>query len=70
MAIDDLKKLRDGLPRKWREKLSEITGKSSATVEGVLFGRFNNTEILDAAIAMAHDEKKNAEKRKELLNQL
>ncbi len=64
LSKKELKKLRDGLPRGWREKLVEQSGKSISMVEKVLFGADGkyDAEIIQKAISL-RDENRESKKQ-------
>lgn len=69
MAPEELEKLKNSLPGNHLAELSKRTGFSQMYVWQVLNGSRNNNEIVDAAIALAKEEKRRCSKRqKEIAN--
>lgn len=70
MNKKELKKIKDLLPEGYGPRLQEITGKSLVTIYNTLNGRTRNDAVIDAAIALAEENKKAREAKKEWLASL
>lgn len=66
----ELIKLKEKLPKGFRQRLASITGYSVRSIDGVLAGQFLNEEILRAAIAMAEEYQSELKKLSEKINSL
>ena len=70
MNPSDLLNLKTKLPRGARKTLAEITGKSVQTIDGVLAGRFENDEVVEAAITLAEEHQLRLKSLSEKINSL
>ena len=59
MTKNELKKLKSSLPRGSRKIIAERTGKHISAVDQVLRGEFFNQEIIDLALAIAEEHRRN-----------
>lgn len=70
MQIDDLKTLRQKLPRGWSIALRKATGRGRDLISKVLNGHVENPKILKAAVRLAQQEETRKEREKLELAQL
>ena len=68
--IEDLKKLRDLLPKDFAVQIETTTGFSPSTIYKVLNGKRNNNEIIDAAISLAKEQKTKVGLQKQAIGEL
>jgi predicted transcriptional regulator len=57
MTAEELKDLRNKLPRGWINRLSKKSGFERSTVHKVLHGKSTNTKVLDALLEMLKEDK-------------
>jgi hypothetical protein len=67
MTVQELKKLRNNLPRGYGRKVAEMTGKHTSAVYQTLTGKINCSDIIDAAITLAKEE---AQRNEDIKNRL
>jgi hypothetical protein len=71
MKTRELDKLKSKLPKKYRETLWQRLNKYSiSSINAVLRGDFENTEIIDAAILLAEEHQNELKSRVEKINSL
>jgi hypothetical protein len=71
MKTKELDKLKKKLPKKWRLLLwTRLNKYSISTINQVLRGDFNNTEIIDAAIQLAEEHQTELKSRSEKISGL
>jgi hypothetical protein len=57
MTAEELKDLRNKLPRGWINRISKKSGFERSTVHKVLHGKSNNTKVLDATLEILKEDK-------------
>ncbi len=68
--IEDLKKLRDLLPKDFAVQIETTTGFSPSTIYKVIAGERSNPKIIDAAIVLAKEQKTKLESQKLAIGEL
>ena len=68
--IEDLKKLRELLPKDFAAQIESKTGLSPSTIYKVIAGERNNSKIIDAAIVLAKEQKTKLELQKLAIGEL
>jgi hypothetical protein len=68
--IEELKKLRESLPKDFASQIESKTGLSPSTIYKVIAGERNNTKIIDAAIDLAKEQKIKLELQKQAIGKL
>lgn len=64
MKKEELQKIKEWLPRGYARRIFLETGISFMTIYSTINGKTNNKVVLDAAIAIAKEEKEKMEKTK------
>lgn len=64
MDIKELQKIKQWLPRGYGRRIFDETGISFMTIYATMNGKTHNQKVIDAAIAIAKEEKEKAEKAK------
>lgn len=64
MKNKDLQKIKQWLPRGYAKRIFKETGISFMTIYSTINGKTHNQKVIDAAIAIAKEEKEKAEKAK------
>lgn len=67
---EELKKLRDTLPKDWKITLADKVGKKPGSVRNILFGVSKNDLVITAALELALAHNAEVEAKKEALKAL